>query len=182
MKIDYAVRFNNIILNVLDQVFLHAPWCLVAVIWRSFPDFILGTVHKAKGLEFDNVMITDDFIKVPASRHSLHMRREFSPSAFTRFLFRFLFPTFCSFISFCAPCCPGKIPPDEWNLLYVAVTRAKTTLIITSSVRRILTWAGVRWRHTGTFEFHTLITSLTSHFKMSHNILSPVLFLLKCIL
>ena len=47
----------------------------------KFPDFILGTVHKAKGLEFENVMITDDFIKVPASHHSLHTYREFSLSA-----------------------------------------------------------------------------------------------------
>lgn len=144
MKIDYAVRFDNITLNESDQGFLLALWCLVAVICRSSPDFILGTVHKAKGLEFDHVMITDDFIKVPASRHSLHMGREFSLSAFTRFRFWFLFPTFCCFISLCSPRCPGKIPPDEWNLLYVAVTRAKTTLIITNSVRRILTLAGVR--------------------------------------
>lgn len=38
----------------------------------------------------------------------------------------------------------GKIPPDEWNLLYVAVTRARTTLVITNSIRHILTLAGVR--------------------------------------
>uniref|UniRef100_H3CN59 DNA 3'-5' helicase n=1 Tax=Tetraodon nigroviridis TaxID=99883 RepID=H3CN59_TETNG len=78
-------------------------------------DFILGTVHKAKGLEFDNVVITDDFIKDPASHPSLHTCRE-------------------PFMS--------RIPPDEWNLLYVAVTRARTTLIITNSVRRILNLAG----------------------------------------
>lgn len=39
---------------------------------------------------------------------------------------------------------PADIPDDEWNLLYVAVTRAKTTLIITKTIRRILTVAGVR--------------------------------------
>lgn len=38
----------------------------------------------------------------------------------------------------------GKIPEDELNLLYVAVTRAKTTLIITKNIRRILSLAGVR--------------------------------------
>ncbi|XP_038834091.1 F-box DNA helicase 1-like [Salvelinus namaycush] len=27
-------------------------------------DFILGTVHKSKGLEFDTVVITDDFAKM----------------------------------------------------------------------------------------------------------------------
>ncbi len=34
-------------------------------------DFILGTVHKAKGLEFDTVVVTDDFMKVPCARHNL---------------------------------------------------------------------------------------------------------------
>ncbi|XP_034382510.1 F-box DNA helicase 1 [Cyclopterus lumpus] len=74
-------------------------------------DFILGTVHKAKGLEFDTVMVTDDFAKIPPSKNN----RRFS---------------FCN------------IPDDEWNLLYVAVTRAKSSLIITESIRRILTVAG----------------------------------------
>lgn len=40
--------------------------------------------------------------------------------------------------------CSDQIPDDEWNLLYVAVTRAKTSLIITKNIRRILTVAGVR--------------------------------------
>ncbi|XP_064795844.1 F-box DNA helicase 1-like [Oncorhynchus masou masou] len=34
-------------------------------------DFILGTVHKSKGLEFDTVVITDDFAKVPFAAHNL---------------------------------------------------------------------------------------------------------------
>lgn len=33
---------------------------------------------------------------------------------------------------------------DEWNLLYVAVTRAKKRLIMTKSLENILTLAGVR--------------------------------------
>ncbi|XP_019947758.2 F-box DNA helicase 1 isoform X1 [Paralichthys olivaceus] len=78
-------------------------------------DFIVGTVHKAKGLEFDTVMISDDFAKVPASAHNLRYNHNFKFS---------------------------NIPDDEWNLLYVAVTRAKTTLIITKSVYHILTVAG----------------------------------------
>ncbi|KAF3859421.1 hypothetical protein F7725_021820 [Dissostichus mawsoni] len=56
-------------------------------------DFIVGTVHKAKGLEFDTVMVTDDFAKVPGSRHNLHFRPDFSFD---------------------------EVPDDEWNLLYVA--------------------------------------------------------------
>nr|XP_040028675.1 F-box DNA helicase 1 [Gasterosteus aculeatus aculeatus] len=78
-------------------------------------DFILGTVHKAKGLEFDTVMVTDDFAKVPSSNHNLHFNPDFSFS---------------------------KLADDEWNLLYVAVTRARTSLIITKSIRRLLTVAG----------------------------------------
>lgn len=42
------------------------------------------------------------------------------------------------------PCRSDTIPDDELNLLYVAVTRAKTTLIITKTICRILTVAGVR--------------------------------------
>uniref|UniRef100_A0A3Q1GA91 DNA 3'-5' helicase n=1 Tax=Acanthochromis polyacanthus TaxID=80966 RepID=A0A3Q1GA91_9TELE len=78
-------------------------------------DFMLGTVHKAKGLEFETVIVTDDFSKVPIARHNLH-RDPF---------FRF-----------------WDIPDDEWNLLYVAVTRARTSLIITKTVFHILTMAG----------------------------------------
>ncbi|XP_068611609.1 F-box DNA helicase 1 [Brachionichthys hirsutus] len=78
-------------------------------------DFIMGTVHKAKGLEFDTVMVTNDFTKFPCARHN----QEFSPN-----------------FSF------DKVPEDEWNLLYVAVTRARTTLIITKAIHHILTMAG----------------------------------------
>ncbi|XP_034529352.1 F-box DNA helicase 1 [Notolabrus celidotus] len=81
----------------------------------NIADFILGTVHKAKGLEFDTVMVTDDFTKIPSSRHNLH---------------------FCNDFSF------DDSADDEWNLLYVAVTRARTSLIITNNIRRILTVAG----------------------------------------
>uniref|UniRef100_A0A673AY96 F-box DNA helicase 1 n=1 Tax=Sphaeramia orbicularis TaxID=375764 RepID=A0A673AY96_9TELE len=78
-------------------------------------DFILGTVHKAKGMEFDTVMVTDDFVKVPSSWHNVHHFPDFSFD-----------------------------PEDEWNLLYVAVTRARTSLIITRNIHRILTFDGVR--------------------------------------
>lgn len=37
----------------------------------SVVDYIVGTVHKAKGLEFDTVHILDDFVKVPCARHNL---------------------------------------------------------------------------------------------------------------
>lgn len=78
-------------------------------------DFILGTVHKAKGMEFDTVMVTDDFVRIPASRHCLRFHRTFIIN---------------------------DIPTDEWNLIYVAVTRAKSSLIISETIRRLLTLDG----------------------------------------
>lgn len=78
-------------------------------------DFIVGTVHKAKGMEFDTVMVTDDFVRIPASRHNLHFYRNFVID---------------------------EVPTDEWNLIYVAVTRAKSSLIISESIRRLLTLDG----------------------------------------
>uniref|UniRef100_A0A673B2R5 F-box DNA helicase 1 n=1 Tax=Sphaeramia orbicularis TaxID=375764 RepID=A0A673B2R5_9TELE len=88
----------------------HIHECLLFI-----TDFILGTVHKAKGMEFDTVMVTDDFVKVPSSWHNVHHFPDFSFD-----------------------------PEDEWNLLYVAVTRARTSLIITRNIHRILTFDGVR--------------------------------------
>lgn len=81
----------------------------------DFAEYILGTVHKAKGLEFDTVHILDDFVKVPCARHNLAQLPHFRVESFSE---------------------------DEWNLLYVAVTRAKKRLIMTKSLENILTLAG----------------------------------------
>ncbi|KAG7234264.1 hypothetical protein INR49_004119 [Caranx melampygus] len=78
-------------------------------------DFIVGTVHKAKGLEFDTVMVTDDFSEVPGCRHEMRHHSNFSFS---------------------------RVPDDEWNLLYVAVTRARRSLIITRNIHNILSMDG----------------------------------------
>lgn len=43
----------------------------------SFLEYILGTVHKAKGLEFDTVHVLDDFVKVPCARHNLAQLPQF---------------------------------------------------------------------------------------------------------
>ncbi|XP_030631099.1 F-box DNA helicase 1 [Chanos chanos] len=76
-------------------------------------DYILGTVHKSKGLEFDTVVVTDDFAKVPCARHNLQR----------------------------VPVV-RNVPDDEWNLLYVAVTRARRTLYITKTISNLLTLGG----------------------------------------
>uniref|UniRef100_A0A8C5FMV0 DNA 3'-5' helicase n=1 Tax=Gadus morhua TaxID=8049 RepID=A0A8C5FMV0_GADMO len=105
----------------------------------SQADFILSTVHKAKGLEFNTVMVCDDFARIPCSRHHLTQLSGFNW---------------------------WDTPPDEWNLLYVAVTRARSTLILTRNIRNILTQAGVRLPLTPSLSLsvshsHSLSLSLT---------------------
>ncbi|KAL8222495.1 UNVERIFIED_CONTAM: hypothetical protein K2H54_077087 [Gekko kuhli] len=78
-------------------------------------DFVLGTVHKAKGLEFDTVQVADDFVTVPLERHNLNRLPAFHVD---------------------------KIPADEWNLLYVAATRAKRRLVMPQFLCHLLTLAG----------------------------------------
>ncbi|XP_069085377.1 F-box DNA helicase 1 isoform X2 [Pleurodeles waltl] len=80
----------------------------------TFADYILGTVHKAKGMEFDTVWITDDFVKICNAKHIMD-----------RISFKL-----------------DSMPEDEWNLLYVAVTRAKKHLVMTKSLENLLSFAG----------------------------------------
>ena len=66
---------------------------------------IFSTAHKAKGLEFSTVELTDDYNIKPEL---------------------------------------GQKPSDdEYNLLYVAITRAKRRLIITRTVLDLMERAGV---------------------------------------
>ncbi|MCJ8743048.1 hypothetical protein PDJAM_G00089460 [Pangasius djambal] len=109
-KLSVVEKYNKRIPELVDRIYNCAqnkPNCA---------DYILGTVHKSKGLEFDTVVVTDDFMKVPCSRHNLQ-RININPGI-------------------------RKADADEWNLLYVAVTRAKRELYITKSISNILTLAG----------------------------------------
>ncbi|XP_047659707.1 F-box DNA helicase 1 isoform X2 [Tachysurus fulvidraco] len=109
-KLSVVEKYNKRIPELVDRIYNRAqskPNCA---------DYIIGTVHKSKGLEFDTVVVMDDFIKVPCSRHNLQ-RMNINPGIKTA-------------------------DADEWNLLYVAVTRAKRALYITKSVSNILTLAG----------------------------------------
>eukprot|EP00076_Gallus_gallus_P018899 XP_015139182.1 F-box DNA helicase 1 isoform X4 [Gallus gallus] len=78
-------------------------------------DYLIGTVHQAKGLEFDTVLIADDFVDVPCARDNNQRRPQFII---------------------------GMCPEDEWNLLYVAVTRAKKCLLMSQSLEHLLALAG----------------------------------------
>ncbi|XP_015207870.2 F-box DNA helicase 1 isoform X1 [Lepisosteus oculatus] len=108
-KITMVEKYNHRIPELVNRI----ENCSVSD--PASADFILGTVHKAKGLEFDTVVVTDDFIKVPCARHNLQRLPRFGD---------------------------GSVPDDEWNLLYVAVTRARKNLVMTKSLENILTLAG----------------------------------------
>ncbi|KAM6425467.1 F-box DNA helicase 1 [Rhynochetos jubatus] len=82
---------------------------------EALADYLIGTVHQAKGLEFDTVLIADDFVKPPC------LHNEYRSGA--------------NFII-------GMYPDDEWNLLYVAVTRAKKYLLMSKSLEHLLAMAG----------------------------------------
>ncbi|XP_076154729.1 F-box DNA helicase 1-like isoform X1 [Alosa pseudoharengus] len=77
-----------------------------------YADFILGSMHKAKGLEFDTVVITDDFRALQA----LPAQEQGGNQSI--------------------------IEEDDWNLIYMAVTRAKRTVFITRTITNILARAG----------------------------------------
>ncbi|XP_040451371.1 F-box DNA helicase 1 isoform X1 [Falco naumanni] len=81
---------------------------------EAMADYIIGTVHQAKGLEFDTVLIADDFVKVPCLGGN-YQRANFIIDMY---------------------------PEDEWNLLYVAVTRAKKYLLMSKSLEDLLALAG----------------------------------------
>jgi len=75
---------------------------------------VLGTVHKAKGLEYDNVILADDFV-------DLLGENEFKQKV--RLQQR------------------GYV--DEFNLIYVGVTRAKMRLRLGPSLKRYIISTGL---------------------------------------
>uniref|UniRef100_A0A8C9WAB5 F-box DNA helicase 1 n=1 Tax=Scleropages formosus TaxID=113540 RepID=A0A8C9WAB5_SCLFO len=108
VKLAVVEKYNSLIPELVDRIYACS---------ESNPrlaDVILGTVHKSKGLEFDTVVVTDDFVKVPCARHNLEQLVRIE----------------------------SGLQEDEWNLLYVAVTRARRRLVITKSIKNILTLAG----------------------------------------
>ncbi|XP_027526026.1 F-box DNA helicase 1 [Corapipo altera] len=85
---------------------------------ESLADYLIGTVHQAKGLEFDTVLVADDFVKAPCGSDASQRRTNLAI---------------------------GAVPEDEWNLLYVAVTRAKKCLLLSKSLEHLLALAGERF-------------------------------------
>ncbi|KAF6717082.1 F-box only protein 18 [Oryzias melastigma] len=70
---------------------------------------------KLKGWSLTQVIMTDDFTNIQTSRHNTQHSLE-------------------SMIH--------KIPADEWNLIYVAVTRARRCLVFSNTILHLLTVAG----------------------------------------
>uniref|UniRef100_A0A8C9FWE2 F-box DNA helicase 1 n=1 Tax=Pavo cristatus TaxID=9049 RepID=A0A8C9FWE2_PAVCR len=99
----------------------HTMWIIfrlffvVVVFCALVTDYLIGTVHQAKGLEFDTVLVADDFVDVPCASDNNQRRPQFII---------------------------GMYPEDEWNLLYVAVTRAKKCLLMSQSLEHLLALAG----------------------------------------
>ena len=89
------------------------------IIWDLFDsnvEVLFSTVHKAKGLEFSTVRLLDDFL---CSTH-------FHSSAQH-------------------PIPLGHLPEDEFNLLYVAATRAKQRLLMSPTLFSVMRSTGVRY-------------------------------------
>ncbi|XP_030325376.1 F-box DNA helicase 1 [Calypte anna] len=85
---------------------------------QAMADYLIGTVHQAKGMEFDTVLVADDFVQVPSLGGDFQRRNNFHIAWY---------------------------PEDEWNLLYVAVTRAKKYLLMSKSLEHLLALAGERF-------------------------------------
>ncbi|XP_023774678.1 F-box DNA helicase 1 [Cyanistes caeruleus] len=81
---------------------------------ESLADYLLGTVHQAKGQEFDSVWVADDFVQISSMSSQ-------NP--------------------WISPSLAGQVPEDEWNLLYVAVTRARKCLLMSKSLESLLSLA-----------------------------------------
>jgi hypothetical protein len=73
----------------------------------------LGTVHKAKGLEFNNVIMADDFVDLSDPELRDKVRRQVRGSV------------------------------DEFNVIYVAATRARWRLRVGQSLSRFLMSTGM---------------------------------------
>jgi F-box protein 18 (helicase) len=95
---------------------------------ESFAQVILVTAHKAKGLEWDNVILANDFEDLFDDDGRLvkikqQVQADTSLSAEMRKLLL-----------------EEAIEKDEINLLYVAATRAKRHLKLNSDLNRLMTW------------------------------------------
>ncbi|XP_062990676.1 F-box DNA helicase 1 [Elgaria multicarinata webbii] len=109
MKIAIVEKYRDRIPELIERI----SQCHVHALESA--DYVLGTVHKAKGLEFDTVQVSDDLLNVPIAQYFYRSFKKYRTDT---------------------------ILEDEWNLLYVAVTRAKRRLVMPICLRHLLTLAG----------------------------------------
>ena len=110
-------------------------------------DIVFSTAHKSKGLEFNTVKLTDDYLEY---HDNLGQSNSFcKPFVVNYYTYNFHLYEVISFspISHAAlyPISPlplllppAALRPDERNLLYVAATRAKKQLIISETLLDVL--------------------------------------------
>ena len=91
-----------------------------------FVDIVFSTAHKSKGLEFDTVVLTDDYLE-GAERSNNGEDVDYSKNVIQQNNCRN-----CIFLNV------AKCPEDEHNLLYVAITRAKKQLFFNDTVPQVL--------------------------------------------
>jgi F-box protein 18 (helicase) len=95
---------------------------------EGFANVILVTAHKAKGLEWDNVVLANDFSELfdeegRLAKITQHVQADKTLSAEMRKLLL-----------------EESIEKDEINLLYVAATRAKRCLKLNADLNRLMAW------------------------------------------
>ena len=88
-------------------------------------DFIITTAHKSKGLEFDNVMLWDDFEDIESVSTNNFIR---GPRTYVKTESNEFFGGFRQV----------EISVDEINLTYVAVTRAKKRVFLSKQIAPLL--------------------------------------------
>lgn len=102
---------------------------------------VFSTVHKAKGMEFDTVMLTDDFSTLGYPFEKL--------TPFEKSMKGFPIIKLCIWeliLGKLTDQCDQEYE-NELNILYVAATRAKKCLLLNSSLYYILLGAGVSLSH-----------------------------------
>ncbi|XP_071409004.1 LOW QUALITY PROTEIN: F-box DNA helicase 1 [Pithys albifrons albifrons] len=82
---------------------------------EGLADYVIGTVHQAKGREFHTVLVAEDFLRAPGASGA--SRSSPSPAS-------------------------GLFPEEEWNLLYIAMTRARKCLQLPKSLEHLLSLDG----------------------------------------
>ena len=88
-------------------------------------DIVFSTAHKSKGLEFDTVVLTDDYLE-GAERYNNGENVDYSKNVIKQNWHD------CIFFNV------AKCSEDEHNLLYVAITRTKKQLFFNATVPKVL--------------------------------------------